>query len=190
MSSPVSDGTEVQGRGRSSTAACTTLGAANCQCARWLATGQQVICEDEIPPEGPTAVPVIGDGEPGECSKVYDAGAGNADESPMTTPTVQRSTDSSHSPRRTGRHIDENIAPIENTPVVQRVTESTIQLRRWIVLGLGVLIGMTILLYALLELVHPERDESARNFLQTALTVLVSSGGPIVAFLFARENDR
>jgi hypothetical protein len=45
--------------GRPTFTACgAPLRARDCQCAAWLALAQQVICEDLLPVEGPTAIVV------------------------------------------------------------------------------------------------------------------------------------
>jgi hypothetical protein len=63
MSSPASETTYVRRRVRSGAAACgTTPSARNCPCAPWLTSGQQTICEDEVPVEGPTVISVIVEG--------------------------------------------------------------------------------------------------------------------------------
>jgi hypothetical protein len=63
MTSQVSDGAEAENR------TCPTLvnsGAAPgnriCRCVEWLTLGYRVLCESEIPVEGPTAISVIIDG--------------------------------------------------------------------------------------------------------------------------------
>lgn len=83
--------------------------------------------------------------------------------------------------------IEHDIPP--DTPVVRRVTEATMQLRRWVVAGLGSLTGLVVLLGALIVLVRPELAEFVHNFLGVALTGLFGFGGAIVGFLFAREKD-
>ena len=63
MSSPVSDSTQARRRVCSGGAACgATPVARNCSCAPWLTSGRQVICENEVPVEGPTAISVIVEG--------------------------------------------------------------------------------------------------------------------------------
>jgi hypothetical protein len=49
---------DVGGR-RASTACGARSGVRVCLCERWLALGQAVICEDEIPVDRPTVISVI-----------------------------------------------------------------------------------------------------------------------------------
>lgn len=125
-------------------------------------------------------------------SSVRDVGAEDADEPPLDD--APRSTGSLIEapipPSLAGQHIDENVIPLEDTPVARRVAEATIQLRRWIVGGLGVLMGVILLTDSLIVLIRPELADFAREFLQISLTGLLGLGGPIVGFLFARERDR
>jgi hypothetical protein len=132
-------------------------------------------------------------------SAICDAGAEDADEPPLGADEpplgdAPRSTGGLMKapvpPNLAGQHINENVIPLEDTPVARRVTEATIQLRRWIVGGLGVLTGMILLINPLLVLIRPELADFARNFLQIALTGLLSLCGTVVGFLFAREKDR
>lgn len=55
--------TDLRRRARSAITACgAPPGARGCLCARWLASGQQVICEGEDPVEGPPAISVTVEG--------------------------------------------------------------------------------------------------------------------------------
>jgi hypothetical protein len=85
--------------------------------------------------------------------------------------------------------IDEDVIPPEDKPVVRRVAEANIQLRRWIVAGIGVLAALILLITPLSALIRPELADFARNFLQIALTGLFGLGGTVVGFLFAREEN-
>jgi hypothetical protein len=83
--------------------------------------------------------------------------------------------------------VEYGISP--DTPLTRVVADATIQLRRWIVKGLGALMGLVLLLAALIVLIRPELAEFVRTFLEVVLTGLFGFGGPVVGFLFAREKD-
>ena len=89
-----------------------------------------------------------------------------------------------------GQDIDEDIIPLEDKPVARRVVEATIQLRRWIVAGLGALAALILIIAPLMVLIRPQLADFSRSFLQIALTGLFGLGGTVVGFLFAREKDR
>lgn len=86
-----------------------------------------------------------------------------------------------------GQDIREDIIPGDQ-PVAQMQKEAAnIQLRRWIVLGLGILMAIILIVTPLVAVIDPA---FARDYLQIALTGLFGLGGPVVGFLFAREGDK
>ena len=63
MDSQVSDNANRRGRVNSAPPACrTSRGARPCLCAPWSSSGYDVLCEGELPLEGPTAISVIMEG--------------------------------------------------------------------------------------------------------------------------------
>lgn len=84
--------------------------------------------------------------------------------------------------------INEEVIPPEDKPVV-RLETSYIQLRRWVVAGVGGLIGIVLFLSPVLVLVRPEAANFAASYLQTGLAGLFGIGGSVVTYLFTRERS-
>jgi hypothetical protein len=122
----------------------------------------------------------VSDGDTG------DVDAPQSDDAPRSSGNL---LEAPVAPSLSGRDIDEDIIPPENKPVARRVAEANIQLRRWIVAGIGGLIALILLIASILALARPELTDFARNFLQVALTGMFGLGGTVVGFLFAREKD-
>jgi hypothetical protein len=86
------------------------------------------------------------------------------------------------------RDIHEDFAPPEGKAVVRVVEEPTVQLRRWTVVGLGVLTGLVLMISIVVVLIRPELAEFVRNFLGVVFAGLFGLGGTVVGFLFGREE--
>lgn len=193
MNSHVSDDPAVGRRPCAASTACRTSPAAwNCPCVGWLASGQQVICEGEMPVEGPTTILVHRGWWASQVSGAKrDVGAEDTDEPQLDeAPRPTGLMETPVAPSLAGQDITEDVIPPEDKPVARRVAEATIQLRRWIVAGLGVLMGLILLIAPLLVLIRPALVDFARTFLQIALAGLFGLGGTVVGFLFAGDKDR
>ena len=98
---------------------------------------------------------------------------------------VQARDDNDHEIPEDESHIQAYDVP-EDTPLA-RVEIPSIQLRRWVVAGLGGLVGLVLLISPLMILVEPELLAFATSYLQTALAGLFGIGGTVVAYLFTRD---
>jgi hypothetical protein len=119
----------------------------------------------------------------------YEQLAGDGDdrnESPVENVSSSGLMDAPVAPVRRG-DIDENVIPPEDKPVA-RIETASIQLRRWVVAGVGGLIGMVLLLSPMIVILRPEATNFAASYMQTGLAGLFGIGGAVVAYLFTRER--
>lgn len=82
--------------------------------------------------------------------------------------------------------IHENVVPTNK--VVAYIESANIELRRWVVGGVGSLIALLMILSAMIVMVRPEAANFASSYVQTGLAGLIGIAGSVVAFLFTRDK--
>lgn len=91
-------------------------------------------------------------------------------------------------PSEYGVEYTERESPREG-PLATTKTEATIQLRRWVLLGVGSLMGLTILFSTVAVLIRPSLAEFMADFAQLVVGGLIGLGGTAVGFLFGRDSE-
>lgn len=83
--------------------------------------------------------------------------------------------------------IAEDVVPREGP--VAAVTYATVQLRRWVVAGVGALAALSIVLSIATVLIRPELEHFVTTFLQLVVGGLIGLAGSVIGFLFGREKS-
>jgi hypothetical protein len=85
------------------------------------------------------------------------------------------------------RDIDEDFIPPNKA--VAYTESANIELRRWVVGGVGGLIALLLILAPAVVVVRPEAANFASSYVQTGLAGLIGIAGSVVAFLFVRDKS-
>jgi len=80
--------------------------------------------------------------------------------------------------------ISEDIFP--NEAPVTSLEQANIELRRWVVLGLGSLITLAMFLGFIAVLVRPSLADFTKDFLQLVIGGLIGLAGSAIGFLFGQ----